>query len=43
MSLDDQQFLMTRAVNGETVAGPATTILVQNFFEELRRLAPGAR
>ena len=35
---DDQSFLMTRPVDTETAA--TSVILVQNFFEELKRLVP---
>ena len=38
VALDDQSFLMTRPVETET--GATSLILVQNFFEELKRLVP---
>ncbi len=38
VALDDQSFLMTRPVDTETAA--TALILVQNFFEELKRLVP---
>jgi len=36
---DDQRFLMGRRA-GESLAGPGGFVVVQNFFEELRRLVP---
>ncbi len=38
VALDDQSFLTTRPVDTET--GATSLILVQNFFEELKRLVP---
>ena len=38
VALDDQSFLMTRPVDPQS--GATSLILVQNFFEELKRLVP---
>ena len=38
VALDDQSFLAARLVGTETDA--TSVILVQNFFEELKRLVP---
>ena len=38
VALDDERFLMTRAV--ESDEGPASVVVVQNFFEELKARVP---
>ena len=40
VALDDQRFLTTRPVGVEEGLEPTSTILVQNFFEELKELVP---
>ena len=41
VALDDQRFLMGRRLEGDALGGDAPNlILVQNFFEELKRLVP---
>ena len=40
VALDDQRFLMTRTVGAEEGRDRTSTILVQNFFEELKRMVP---
>ena len=41
VSPDGQRFLMVRSLRGQTDSGPAPeVVLVQNWFEELRRLVP---
>ena len=37
---DDQRFLMGRFFQGNEEAGASSLIMVQNFFEELKRLVP---
>jgi hypothetical protein len=45
VSLDAKRFLMIKAVGGgpAQTATPVNLIVVQNWFEELKRLAPTGR
>jgi serine/threonine-protein kinase len=40
---DGQRFLMVRNADAPPSAGPATMVLVENWFEELKRMAPAGR
>ena len=37
---DDERFLMGRIYQGNEESGASSLIMVQNFFEELKRLVP---
>ena len=43
MSLESKRFLMIKPAGLDPVGRPASIVVVQNWFEELKRLVPTTR